>query len=84
MRCNSLYEAALEVARDWRRHWTHDEPGYFERGMGVDANMTHDLARRIAENMGSCRHPGCACVCGHRKECPDDGPSLTKGVGSEG
>ena len=24
-----------------------------------------------------CNHPGCGCVCGHQKLCPEDGPSLT-------
>lgn len=34
-----------------------------------------------------CPHPGCCCVCGHQKKCPEDGPAavgLDKSDGEDG
>lgn len=30
---------------------------------------------KIKTTVDFCNHPGCGCVCGHRGECPEDGPS---------
>lgn len=32
------------------------------------------------EKLRSCNHPGCCCVCGHTKTCPEDGPSHIEGI----
>ena len=39
-----------------------------------------ELMMIIEERLCECPHPGCTCVCGHRKLCPEDGPSLTSDV----
>ena len=39
----------LQVVRDWKGHWMLKEPGYMERAHGIDANMLHDLARRLMQ-----------------------------------
>lgn len=30
--------------------------------------------REGIENRKDCFHPGCCCVCGHQRKCPEDGP----------
>ena len=40
-------EQIMEVIREWQRHWRFNEPGYFERASAIDANMRHDLKRRL-------------------------------------
>lgn len=48
-------EEALEVITEWKHFWMNqkqhsqaDYENYRDRAMGVDANMKHDLATRIA------------------------------------
>jgi len=42
-------EKYLKVIQDWQFYWMNqDDSGYFDRALGVDANMKHDLARRLA------------------------------------
>lgn len=36
----------LKVIEEWKHAWMH-ESDYFERAFGIDANMKHDLARRL-------------------------------------
>ena len=41
-------EKYLLVIRDWKHYWLSQEDNYVKRALGVDANMVHDLARRLA------------------------------------
>jgi hypothetical protein len=43
-------ETWLPIIRGWKFHWMMYEPGYQERAHAIDSNMTHDLARRLAES----------------------------------
>lgn len=43
-------EKYLKVIRGWQLYWmTQEDSGYPQRALGVDANMKHDLARRLVE-----------------------------------
>lgn len=48
-------DRTLEIIREWKHFWMNqtqnseeDRKNYFDRAFGVDANMMHDLANRIA------------------------------------
>lgn len=46
----TVYQEICAIIRGWAHHWTYNEPGYEDRGRRVaDANMVHDLARRLTE-----------------------------------
>lgn len=34
------------------------------------------LINRIKTLENNCLHPGCCCVCGHRRTCPEDGQAM--------
>jgi hypothetical protein len=40
----------LKIISGWQHHWLIHEPGYSKRAFGIDANMRHDLARRLVEH----------------------------------
>lgn len=49
-------DAALEVIKEWKHTWMNqrqnseaDFQNYFDRAFGVDANMQHSLAKKIAD-----------------------------------
>lgn len=44
------------------------------------ANEIEEAAYERGKADRDCAHPGCCCVCGHRKLCPEDGPSIVQGV----
>lgn len=51
-------EKMLEVVRKWKHFWMNqkqnseaDYKNYFERAFGIDANMTHHLAKMITDEM---------------------------------
>lgn len=46
----------------------------------VDGKMQDVLYREVVPIDETCKHPGCCCVCGHRGECPEDGPSFVEGI----
>jgi hypothetical protein len=45
-------DALLAKIREWKFHWMMKEPGYQERAFDIDANMIHDLARRLTTLLG--------------------------------
>lgn len=45
----SEQEEFIQAIRAWKHHWMNKEPGYFERAFNIDANMVHDLARRLVD-----------------------------------
>lgn len=62
-------------------HWHADEHG---RPAHIDGTVSLMPGEKIDLKMlgieVDCFHPGCCCVCGHKKECPEDGPSIVQGV----
>ena len=38
----------VKVIEAWKHAWM-DEPDYFDRAFGIDANMKYDLARRLVK-----------------------------------
>lgn len=54
-------------------------PGRGETTYAVNVGCGIDLSILGLEPKG-CPHPGCCCVCEHRGECPEDGPSLVSDV----
>jgi len=42
-------EKYLLIVRRWKYYWMSQEDSYPERARRVDANMVHDLARRLAD-----------------------------------
>src|SRR5438132_486473 len=43
------HDLVRAVCREWNYHWLMEQPGYKDRVSRIDANMAHDLARRIVE-----------------------------------
>lgn len=50
-------EKYLRIIRGWQLHWSNFEPGYELRAFTIDANMKHDLARRLADAESSDARP---------------------------
>lgn len=55
---NTREELIRSVIERWQLHWMDikgtnedDQKNYFKRSHGIDANMRHDLAKRIEEVM---------------------------------
>lgn len=53
-------EFFLKIVEEWKHYWMDqtqnseaDRENYFSRAFGVDANMKHDLARRLAKKVSS-------------------------------
>lgn len=41
---------AEKVIQEWQFYWMQqNDSGYYERALGVDANMKADLAKRLSE-----------------------------------
>lgn len=62
---------------------TEERDELLEQACEAKQNFTlifEDLLRKLDMSEDSnaiCKHPGCCCVCGHKGQCPEDGPTLT-------
>lgn len=45
------FEIAKALVEKWKHDWMRQPDGYFDRAFGIDANMKHDLAERIAKHI---------------------------------
>ncbi len=51
-----------------------------EEQMEIDLEALRGMVDKLQAELLNCKHPGCACVCGHQGTCPEDGPSIIEGI----
>lgn len=71
-------EICLTVETDWnnlerKRNAKYEDPVISKQELA-------EIRDKITDFLGdkNCIHPGCGCVCGHQKLCPEDGPSIVQ------